>query len=163
MTIFKSRFFVICMWKNRVEALDGWWYRSFYDDTGIYWALQLEKPEEYHPQDCNNFKWNAETPGSIYIYIHMYIYCIYMQKKKKIYLYVRPELGQALECWSIKSIPGRLGQPKTYQQVDSSQHQFVTKEAVLFTTNNFPPKTPNKARNKASKAGLQGKWEWITP
>ena len=21
-------------------------FRSFYDDTGIYWALQLQKPEE---------------------------------------------------------------------------------------------------------------------
>lgn len=98
-----------------------------------------------------------------YIYIYTHVHLLYICKYIYIYLYVRPELGQALECWSIKSIPGRLGQPKTYQQVDSSQHQFVTKEAVLFTTNNFPPKTPNKARNKASKAGLQGKWEWITP
>ena len=60
-------------------------------------------------------------------YTYIYIY-------KTFIIYVRPELGQPLECRSIKSIPERLGQPKTYQQVDSSQHQFVTKKAVLLTT-----------------------------
>ncbi len=75
-----------------------------------------------NPRILCHSRW-AKISWGIYIYIY-----------KTFIIYVRPELGQPLECRSIKSIPERLGQPKTYQQVDSSQHQFVTKKAVLLTT-----------------------------
>jgi hypothetical protein len=58
--------------------------RSFYDDTGIYWALQLEKTEECGP-------WPNWQTGkiSIYLSINQSIYqSIYQSINQSIYLFI---------------------------------------------------------------------------